>query len=123
MTDAFELAWRLLKEEVEEEPPADPTPPRASWWQRQKMANQARKNLSGQPMGIFARIKAEREEKQRLDEQRKLEWQAQQQAQQDAEMAREYGHQDPAQMSLDSFFGHDVNTENKPEGQQLWEIE
>ena len=36
--DAFEVAWLLLKEEVEEEPPEDPTPPPMGFRQRVKNA-------------------------------------------------------------------------------------
>ena len=122
MTDAFELAWRLLKEEVEEEPPADPTPPPFSGWKRFKGRLKDMKDIMfGEGSLAERNARAIAAEQQRIAE-HKAAFEAQQQAQQDAEMAREYGHQDPNQMSLDSFFGHPPE-ENKPEGQQLWEIE
>ena len=30
-------------------------------------------------------------------------------------MAEEFGHQDPSQMRLEDFYGHDVNTEEEPQ--------
>jgi len=123
LTDAFELAWMLLKEEVEEEePPADPTPPPMSFRQRLK-------NFASN-MGVMFGGGSWKERGNRLDQQIDEQWraheqafQAQQQALQDAEMAQDYGHQDPAQMSLDDFYGHELNTEEKPKDQQLMDID
>lgn len=102
---AFEIAWAIIKQNAEEEEPVDPTPPKATFWQRQKMANQARKNLQQQDLGFFARLKAERDERKRLEEQRVLDWQRQQQ---DTQMAEDYGHQ-PDNL-VDTFYGHDTKT-------------
>lgn len=105
---AFEIAWAIIKQNAEqEEEPVDPTPPKATFWQRQKMANQARKNLQQQDLGFFARIKAERDERKRLEEQRVLDWQRQQQ---DTQMAEDYGHQPDNTNLVDTFYGHDANT-------------
>ena len=113
--DAFEVAWLLLKEEVEEEePPADPTPPPMGFRQRVKnaMSNMGAMFGQGSLKDKFNTIRQQQAQQQEAHEQA---FQAQQQALQDAQMAEEFGHQDPAQMRIEDFYGHNVNEEEPPQ--------
>lgn len=116
--DAFEVAWLLLKEEVEEEPPADPTPPPMGLRQRVKnaMSNMGAMFGQGSFRDKWNTIRQQQAQQQQAHEQ---EFQAQQQALQDAQMAEQFGHQDPAQMRLEDFYGHDVNAEQPQQEQYV----
>ena len=115
--DAFEVAWLLLKEEVEEEPPEDPTPPPMGFRQRVKnaMSNMGAMFGQGSLKDKWNTIRQQQAQQQQAHEEA---FQAQQQALQDAQMAEQFGHQDPAQMRIEDFYGHDVNTEQPQQQEQ-----
>lgn len=107
-SEAFETAWRILKEEVEEEPPEDPVMPKPSWWQRVKDGFGDFAATYGQAGGPMANYKLINERKEQRHQDRLAQFEQEQQAlqaQQDPDMVQQPA-ADASQTHLAQVFGH-----------------
>ena len=116
-SEAFETAWRILKEEVQEEPPEDPVMPKPGRWQRTKDWLSDFAATYGQKGGPMANMKLINERKAQRHQDRLAQFEQEQQAlqaQQDPDMVRQPA--DASQTHLAQVFGHEPD---QPDDQQM----